>query len=533
MSRSLIPALLATLCAPALDCLAQCQPGWLPGPNPLALGGYPVTMTLWDPDGPGPLPVTHVVAGHIPTFSHIAVWNGNGWASIGDGVTAGSDTASYPISALAVMPDGSLVAAGSFTAAGGTPAASIARWDGQTWTPLATSITRPLFSLVGGVRALLVLPNGDLIAGGDFTEIDGVPARRIARFDGSTWHPLGPGITGPEAIPAQTAVFALALSPDGDIIAGGQFTHIGELAANNIARWDGAAWHALGSGQSGHVAALQYLPSGVLAAGGASVGFWDGTTWSIPGPGPTLPIRTLALNHAGQLLAAGPNHLFRWTGTSWAFDTTTDGEVRAIIPGAGSDLLIAGWFQTVDGAFSHRVARRVESAAPRIFAHPQPTTVSVGDTAVLTAIPELGFAERAFVTCRWQRNGHDVVPGPGGASPGGGIADPQPALLTMTWPVTLRIHNVRRSDAGEYTLTLTSACGETTTIPATLTVTCPADWNGDEDVNSSDISAFLVAWLTSLQDGSLTADINADGAITSADISAFLTAWLTATTTGC
>jgi hypothetical protein len=62
---------------------------------------------------------------------------------------------------------------------------------------------------------------------------------------------------------------------------------------------------------------------------------------------------------------------------------------------------------------------------------------------------------------------------------------------------------------------------------------CAADWNGDQVVNSNDISAYLTAWLTSVQGGTLEADFNDDGAVNSNDISAFLTAWLAAVQMGC
>lgn len=62
---------------------------------------------------------------------------------------------------------------------------------------------------------------------------------------------------------------------------------------------------------------------------------------------------------------------------------------------------------------------------------------------------------------------------------------------------------------------------------------CPVDWNGDSQVNSSDISAFLTAWLNSVQNGTLEADFNNDLQTNSSDISAFLTAWLNAVQQGC
>ncbi len=57
---------------------------------------------------------------------------------------------------------------------------------------------------------------------------------------------------------------------------------------------------------------------------------------------------------------------------------------------------------------------------------------------------------------------------------------------------------------------------------------CPADWDGNGSVNSSDISAFLTTWLMSIGDGGLAGDFSGDGVVNSSDIAAFLTAWLAA-----
>ena len=63
--------------------------------------------------------------------------------------------------------------------------------------------------------------------------------------------------------------------------------------------------------------------------------------------------------------------------------------------------------------------------------------------------------------------------------------------------------------------------------------TCPADWDGNGSVNSNDISAFLGAWLESVQQGTLDADFDQSGSVNSNDISAFLSAWLDAVGGGC
>ena len=54
----------------------------------------------------------------------------------------------------------------------------------------------------------------------------------------------------------------------GQPLRGGDFTTAGGVAANHIAKWDGSAWSALGSGMNGNVLALTLDSSGNLYAGG-------------------------------------------------------------------------------------------------------------------------------------------------------------------------------------------------------------------------------------------------------------------------
>jgi hypothetical protein len=114
------------------------------------------------------------------------------------------------------------------------------------------------------VLALLPLPGGDLIAGGSFTTAGGQPAARIARWNGTSWSPLGSGMND--------RVEALELLPNGDLLAGGAFTTAGGVAVNHLARWNGGNWSAVGAGfagvQSAAVYAIAAQPHGELAVGG-------------------------------------------------------------------------------------------------------------------------------------------------------------------------------------------------------------------------------------------------------------------------
>jgi trimeric autotransporter adhesin len=179
---------------------------------------------------------------------------------------------------------------GSFEFAGGLPALNIARWDGQAWHSVGDS--------VGTVNTFRVWNDGSgpaLYAGGNILSIGGVTAAGIARYNGSAWAPLGDGVTG-----GFGRVNAIAIYNDGSgdaLYAGGNFTHAGGVPAENIARWDGAAWSALnGGGTSG----------GTNTISGMAV-FDDGN-------GPALFV-------AGGFTTAGGlsvNRIARWTSQGWS-----------------------------------------------------------------------------------------------------------------------------------------------------------------------------------------------------------------------
>jgi hypothetical protein len=59
----------------------------------------------------------------------------------------------------------------------------------------------------------------------------------VAKIAG-TWQKLSTGMNG--------YIYVLAQGPDGSIYAGGAFTTAGGTTVNNIAKWNGSAWSALG-----------------------------------------------------------------------------------------------------------------------------------------------------------------------------------------------------------------------------------------------------------------------------------------------
>ena len=64
-------------------------------------------------------------------------------------------------------------------------------------------------------------------------------------------------------------VFDVVGMPNGEIIAGGAFSSAGGVPANRIARWDGTSWSSMALVTTYDVAAIDTLPSDdIIAAGG-------------------------------------------------------------------------------------------------------------------------------------------------------------------------------------------------------------------------------------------------------------------------
>ncbi|MBL8749829.1 MAG: hypothetical protein JNK78_11760, partial [Planctomycetes bacterium] len=248
------------------------------------------------------------------------------------------------VHALARLSTGELIAAGSFTAAGGVACNRIARWDGWQWWPLGSGLD-------GDVRALAILPDGHLVAGGAFTTAGGSACSRIARWDGATWSAIGSG--------ADASVLSLAVLPNGDLLAGGDFLVIGGVTATRIARWNGAAW--AGFPVFGYpltsTRALAAMPDGTFVAGGNGIGGtttyitrWNGTAWAAMGTGMNGAVEALARTSNGDIVAGGAfttaggiscSRIARWNGTTWAsFGLGMNSSVRALLPMDGG--LLAG-----------------------------------------------------------------------------------------------------------------------------------------------------------------------------------------------
>ena len=203
--------------------------------------------------------------------------------------------------------DNQLVAGGAFQLADGNPVEQLALWTGTQWKSLGPEPT--LQEDGARVRALAIY-GGNLVVGGRFTRRGDVACNNIALWDGSAWHPLGGGMTGyPEG-----GVTALAVY-QGKLVAAGHFTHADGSTARYIAQWDGVHWAPLGFGLLAAVQALYVFRDELIVAGwfdyaggypAQKVASWNGSAWTGLGDGfgPGLGI-VYALAEYDSLLIAG------------------------------------------------------------------------------------------------------------------------------------------------------------------------------------------------------------------------------------
>jgi hypothetical protein len=202
----------------------------------------------------------HLTLENGDVASGVIRFDGLNWQRMGDGLPSG-------IEVIFVSTSGTIFVGGSFDTLWTTPRLSgIARWDeaAQSWRPLGTGLASG-----GAVRSIEELPSGDLIVGGNWNSIGGVVTNGLARWDGNTWAALG---TSPVGVGGFTlGVQLLQWLPDGSLLAGGDFTSIQGAPASRLASWDSSSWRAIASGgfgTNGSVTCAVNVPNGPLLVGG-------------------------------------------------------------------------------------------------------------------------------------------------------------------------------------------------------------------------------------------------------------------------
>ncbi len=253
------------------------------------------------------------------TRNRVALLNSNGTLDSFFGSGAGMNAS---VRAFAVQPDGKVVVAGAFTTVNGQPRARIARL-----TELGA--LDPTFNSSAGadawVNALALQPDGKIILGGSFVNMNGNYRPYLARLDANGL--LDPifNLTSPPNGP----LTSLALQSDGKVIIGGGFSAVGTEFHQNFARLksDGSiddAFYAT-PGASSWVESIALDDGGGILIGGA---FYSVNGLVRPyvarlfggDPPPFAPIFTLQPTR--QLILGEGDH-FELSGRALAFPAAT------------------------------------------------------------------------------------------------------------------------------------------------------------------------------------------------------------------
>ena len=280
--------------------------------------------------------VSDLAAGEPPRFApagtHVATpigpWSALGCCSNGPGTGALNNS----VLALAVSGTDLYVGGTFYNAAGIAEADYVARWDGSHWHALGSN--GPGTGAIFGYVDALAVSGTNLYVGGQFDNAAGIlEADNVARWDGTQWHALGNNGVGIGAI--NDRVYALAVSGT-NLYVGGQFGNAAGLAAANyIAKWNGSAWSALGCCSNGSGGAISSTVDALAVSGtDLYVGGYFGDAAGIP----------------------EADYVAKWNGSAWsALGSNGSGNgaitccwVNALAV-SGTDLYVGGYFGNVAG----------------------------------------------------------------------------------------------------------------------------------------------------------------------------------------
>ena len=330
---------------------------------------------------------------------HIAVWSLSGWGGIGQWEWSSRSTAMVYGGPGTPCPDVYLFSGGGGTSIHGTLPYTLAHWDGERWESTGGGVA-PLPPQTNAEAQALIAYDDDgmgprlsgLYVGGSFRYAGKIEARNIARWDGSGWEPLGPGVT---SMVQSLGVFDIdgsgPLHPR--LFAGGQFDFAGGLKADGLGMWDGDQWSGVPGWSHGPVQTMAVfdddgpgLNKPALFVGGLfnntpaglgnQIAKWDGQQWFTLGPVGQTGVTGWGMSTDVQALAV--------------FDEDGDG------PNPGG-LYVGGFFTHAGGIPANSIARWGCPAPAQCYAnctldfHP-------ATGAHLLTVADFGCFQTKFVT---------------------------------------------------------------------------------------------------------------------------------------
>ena len=234
-------------------------------------------------------------AGGDANADYLAVWDDGSWKPF---CTASGPAFDGNVHSLQIIGR-TLYVGGAFQNGAGKPSADYLLACDLDTGAASTTVVDPAHPFAGTVYALAADGNGTLYAGGGFTNLEDIPAADNVAYlpSGGTWHAMGAG-----GGPCECAIttFVRGLTTVGtDAYVGTDANDVAGIAqADHVARWDGSEWHAVGAGTGGGngwfpaTASIEDLAgtgphlfaTGTFQDAGGdlradNVAFFDGTAW--------------------------------------------------------------------------------------------------------------------------------------------------------------------------------------------------------------------------------------------------------------
>lgn len=311
-----------------------------------------------------------------------------------------------PAYAIVQQADGKLLIGGDFSTVAGAVRNKIARLNTNG---IADASFDPGIGPDNHIAAIVLQPDGKVLIGGFFTNVDGIASRGIARLnaDGSLDSNFSTG-TGPDNL-----VTTVALQSDGKIVIGGYFTHVNGFARQYLARLntDGSLDTNFTAGANNYVfSILVQSDDGIIVGGmfstiaGANLtaiarlnsdGTIDSSFNPVNGVG-SWNVFGAALQSDGRILIGGDFQTLDGTqhpgiarlnadGTvDTGFNASANNLVTSFALQADGKIIIGGQFQAVDGVYLLYLARlNTDGTLDTAYSPPLQNLTSPGITSLL------------------------------------------------------------------------------------------------------------------------------------------------------
>jgi len=272
------------------------------------------------------------------------------WSYFGTG-------ANNTIRCAATASNGDVYVAGEFTEIDGVSANRIAKWNGTNWSALGAGVN---------ARISDIAINGtDIYIAGEFTEAGGNAAKYAAKWNGSAWSAIG--TTNINAVATSVGVDA-----SGVVFLGGAFTQIGDVVTNYLAKWNGSAWSAIGADNvpySMWKGADFYIGGLFAIIGGANasrIAAWNGINFAplssgVNGQGDVIRSNGSSIYCGGNFTEAGGNaakYVAKWNGTNWsALGAGVNARIFGLYVSAENNIYCGGNFTEAGEEPANRIAK--------------------------------------------------------------------------------------------------------------------------------------------------------------------------------